>query len=419
MVDEALAVLGLLGSPEQADIRRAYLRKVKEHPPERDADGFRRVREAYDFLKGNPWLLTQRVRAEVVVEEPPPAAAVVAEPGEQNAEKAADAENAEEEAWTASFPPFVREQIDALNRALKGDDPAAAAGAMIELYDRPLLESAPTPPPILALRTYIVLVELGRLKLATSLLAAFERYMEVQQVPVSGGGEIGARWKLAREVQATLELDKPLGRAVAAGLRSGQLYTAAKAVDGAYNRHLEELERHMSRRAPTLWSSLAPLLQQRQQPPRVRDSGFSFGFGKGTWLLGFLCIKLLWFCSTALFRPASTTRAPEPDSFNEPVPLRAAATPPATMLPNTPPPQLAFDHGVPYVPEEVLERQLSGSWGSIEHALQVGDCQAVREQWPLYRAALAGSHVDEKREKGRQRDVLAMCSELKDLLEEP
>lgn len=34
-----------------AEVRVAYLQKVREHPPERDPEGFKRVREAYEVLR--------------------------------------------------------------------------------------------------------------------------------------------------------------------------------------------------------------------------------------------------------------------------------------------------------------------------------------------------------------------------------
>jgi curved DNA-binding protein CbpA len=34
-----------------AEVRLAYLQKVREHPPERDPEGFKRVREAYEVLR--------------------------------------------------------------------------------------------------------------------------------------------------------------------------------------------------------------------------------------------------------------------------------------------------------------------------------------------------------------------------------
>ena len=39
--------------PEASDeeIRAAYLRKIKQHPPERDPEAFERVRDAYDILR--------------------------------------------------------------------------------------------------------------------------------------------------------------------------------------------------------------------------------------------------------------------------------------------------------------------------------------------------------------------------------
>lgn len=49
-LDEARALLGVTLSASAPEIRRAYLRKVKEHNPERDAEGFTRVRAAYETL---------------------------------------------------------------------------------------------------------------------------------------------------------------------------------------------------------------------------------------------------------------------------------------------------------------------------------------------------------------------------------
>lgn len=44
-------ILGIPRGPvEEKEIRRAYAAKVREHPPDVDPDGFRRVREAYEFL---------------------------------------------------------------------------------------------------------------------------------------------------------------------------------------------------------------------------------------------------------------------------------------------------------------------------------------------------------------------------------
>lgn len=52
-VIEAVELLGLLpGVPATADqTKRAYLRKLREHPPERDPEGFQTVRSAYDLVK--------------------------------------------------------------------------------------------------------------------------------------------------------------------------------------------------------------------------------------------------------------------------------------------------------------------------------------------------------------------------------
>jgi preprotein translocase subunit Sec63 len=44
-------VLGVGQDAGEQEIRAAYLRKVKEHPPDRSPEEFERIRDAYDSLR--------------------------------------------------------------------------------------------------------------------------------------------------------------------------------------------------------------------------------------------------------------------------------------------------------------------------------------------------------------------------------
>ena len=44
-------VLGVSRDAGQEEIRAAYVRKVKEHPPDRSPEEFERIRDAYDSLR--------------------------------------------------------------------------------------------------------------------------------------------------------------------------------------------------------------------------------------------------------------------------------------------------------------------------------------------------------------------------------
>jgi len=48
---DALEILGLPVNASEEEIRAAYLRKVKEHPPERAPEEFERIRDAYAALR--------------------------------------------------------------------------------------------------------------------------------------------------------------------------------------------------------------------------------------------------------------------------------------------------------------------------------------------------------------------------------
>jgi curved DNA-binding protein CbpA len=45
------SVLGVSSDASEEDIRKAYFRKIREHPPETDAEGFQLVRKAYETLR--------------------------------------------------------------------------------------------------------------------------------------------------------------------------------------------------------------------------------------------------------------------------------------------------------------------------------------------------------------------------------
>ena len=53
-VESAFEALGLQGPVPHAALKRAYLKSVRRHPPERDPEGFRRVRDAFEWLEARP-----------------------------------------------------------------------------------------------------------------------------------------------------------------------------------------------------------------------------------------------------------------------------------------------------------------------------------------------------------------------------
>jgi curved DNA-binding protein CbpA len=48
---DAKELLGVTSSAGEDEIRAAYLRKVKEHPPDRSPEQFEKVRDAYETLR--------------------------------------------------------------------------------------------------------------------------------------------------------------------------------------------------------------------------------------------------------------------------------------------------------------------------------------------------------------------------------
>ncbi len=49
--EDPYKVLGIERAAAEAEIKQAYFASVREHPPERDPEGFKRIRAAYEKLK--------------------------------------------------------------------------------------------------------------------------------------------------------------------------------------------------------------------------------------------------------------------------------------------------------------------------------------------------------------------------------
>ena len=63
------SVLGLKRGASHVEIRRAYFRKVREHPPETDPETFKAIRAAYEQLRS----VEQRTVTDLyLIQSPPP-----------------------------------------------------------------------------------------------------------------------------------------------------------------------------------------------------------------------------------------------------------------------------------------------------------------------------------------------------------
>lgn len=101
----AFETLGVAPPLDAAELKRAYRRAVAAHPPDRDAEGFRRVREAYELLSAPEDVLRLLVSTRPTV----PAPALLAPPAVDLAR-----------ALPLAALRHLATQLDA--RALLGDD---------------------------------------------------------------------------------------------------------------------------------------------------------------------------------------------------------------------------------------------------------------------------------------------------------
>lgn len=122
---EALGLLGVAADTLPGDVRRAYLRAVKAHPPEKDPDGFARVRAAYELLGAGARAQWAAALDRLTSAQDDGAATDVAD----GADEASESESGEVEPVDAAQESGRRERIE---RALRGGSDEHALEALRE-----------------------------------------------------------------------------------------------------------------------------------------------------------------------------------------------------------------------------------------------------------------------------------------------
>jgi hypothetical protein len=199
------------------------------------------------------------------------------------------------------------------------------------------------------------------------------------------------------------------------------MHQAADMAQIAWSEHGERLQTHMQQQAPTLWGSVAPLIRQQRWVPRSRAAADESDHAasrwrpprrpfRPTWPLGLLAVVFLHLVRLLIPDGSGSSVSSSTIDYPKPVVVNPSEEPSSA-----PPESLR----APEVAEgQVIEKQIAGSWGSLQLALRLGDCQTVQEQWLLYHAALLQAHVDPQVEVGREKSILKMCPELKGLLDD-
>lgn len=280
-------------------LRRAYLRRLRAHPPERDPDGFRRLREAFEQLE--PWArMHDRMQAASAEPEPfgapadrshPPARAEapphLAEPAEASATAPGTASTETLEHAAA----IARPEDPAERRSPPRDDPpgvahesdASESDAGEPDASEPEAEPTPAADPSPTLRDVtediLARLEAGELDAARALAdhgnhSVVDDHREVSPDDVQ-------RWALTRELlDVAPSLPGALRRAIARGIATDNLAEECTDVDVYQSLSSVQavgLARRLGRQAPNLFKVIARPMEAsigaRNTPSRSWWSG--------------------------------------------------------------------------------------------------------------------------------------------------
>lgn len=184
-VREALAALALDQLVPSEELRRAYLRRVKVVRPERDPEGFRQLREAYELLCRVDWEEVAEAPGvpEPIVEREPARAAEASAPVAPAPPAPVPSRAVDEAAFRALKDPATpRPERLRLLRALIAQGqpllPAIAQEFPEELTAEELDELCASPAPWVRQLGLVCLLERGRGDAGARLLAELERDLE-------------------------------------------------------------------------------------------------------------------------------------------------------------------------------------------------------------------------------------------------
>jgi len=276
---EALLALGVGGASEwetlsAEGLKRAYLKKVRAHPPERDPQGFQRVRKAYELLQGlEPVRAASRGSAPVS-----PSTAIRAESVTPTPEREAG-----DEERVARAPALGSSAFDRLQQALTEQQYDTAADALIEIYASATLAS-PRPAPHLVLSVITKQFMLGAQDRGRRLFLSFEGDMAHMNGPL--GARQAASWKLLAELIAlSAQLPPAVIGALAGAIESGNFQQANETLraelDERGSQRRLNLELSLQTSAPTLYEAAWPRTrgvsrkQQRSEQRWARGMLFS------------------------------------------------------------------------------------------------------------------------------------------------
>jgi hypothetical protein len=244
----AFEVLGLSTPTSEEGVRRAYLKAVRAHGPERDPAGFAEVRAAYELLSRMhrlPVLTASAVEAGPIAPESTPATVEPKLPSSSRLRVPSSPP-----ARPSTTPAAVATPADAFLRLLAASDPAGAAELFLGAWaDGRGIVAAPAH----VLTCTLQLFEAGALGLAVELLLAFEASTERAECrPSTFDTPVIARWMLLTELAALPgHAESELITALATAVRSGRYRRARRVLGRAVSTNASLIPR-LKRVAPAL-----------------------------------------------------------------------------------------------------------------------------------------------------------------------
>jgi hypothetical protein len=328
---EALAELQVDAAADAEQVRRAYLRQLKTKKPEVDPDGFRRLREAYDFARSR--LQPRRVLAgtgEIAVTMPTASLPPVAPPteSEAHAPQAPDEPSPPQRLPVSPGPSAAtaleadaRTSLNDVRRLLAEGNPVAAAHRLAEVYSAAAVRiEHPTPPPGVTLDLLLHLHEIAQVEAANALMLRFREWLkatgdEVRVLP----GLLAARWVICRDLGALPPpVSWPVRTLLARAARTGDMAEARRVANELRWRNPQAAAADaalLRARGGVLGDQVADFLAPPVRPVASSRSRM------GPWFLIFPALMVLRALGSAFIDDHETDRGATYGAYSAPVPV--------------------------------------------------------------------------------------------------